>query len=53
MIGPWLRIDYIFHNRAFDAVSARRIDDATGAGHFPVLAKLVLAGAGKPGAPCE
>ena len=53
MFGPWLRIDYIFHNAAFDAVTARRIDDATGAGHFPVFAILTFVGVGNPGAPCR
>lgn len=53
LFGPWLRIDYIFHNAAFDAVSARRIDEAAGAGHYPVWAELALAGAGTPGEPCR
>ena len=52
-LGPWLRIDYILHDRAFDAVSARRVDDASGAGHYPVAADLVFAGAGAPGQPCS
>lgn len=53
MLGPWLRIDYIFHDAALDTMSARRVDDATGAGHYPVWAELLLVGAGNPGAPCE
>jgi len=52
-LGPWLRIDYILHSAAFDTVSVRRIDDAAGAGHYPVWAELALAGAGTPGKPCE
>lgn len=53
MLGPWLRIDYIFHNAALDTVSARRVDDVTGAGHYPVWAELRLVDAGKSGTPCE
>lgn len=52
-LGPFLRIDYIFHDSTFDAVAARRVDDATGAGHYPVWAELVFAGAGQAGSPCE
>jgi vancomycin resistance protein VanJ len=53
VLGPWLRIDYVFHNAAFAAVAARRIDDAAGAGHYPVWAELALLGAGQPGRPCR
>jgi endonuclease/exonuclease/phosphatase (EEP) superfamily protein YafD len=53
LLGPWMRIDYIMHNGAFDTVSARRIDDAVGAGHYPVAAELVLAGAGTPDKSCD
>jgi vancomycin resistance protein VanJ len=52
MLGPWLRIDYIFHNDAFDTAAVRRLAAAAGAGHYPVWAKLVLAGTGHPGEPC-
>ncbi len=52
-LGPWMRLDYIFHNASIDAVEIRRINDATGAGHYPLWAKLALAGAGKAGAPCR
>ena len=52
MLGAWLRIDYIFHNDAFDTAAVRRVEDAAGAGHYPVWAKLVLVGAGRPGQPC-
>jgi endonuclease/exonuclease/phosphatase (EEP) superfamily protein YafD len=52
ILGPWLRIDYIFHNDAFDTEAVRRIDDAAGAGHYPVWAKLVLVGVGRAGEPC-
>jgi vancomycin resistance protein VanJ len=52
ILGPWMRIDYIFHNDAFDTAAVRRIDDAAGAGHYPVWARLVLVGAGRPGEPC-
>lgn len=52
ILGPWLRIDYIFHNDAFDTVAVRRIDAAAGAGHYPVWAELVLVGAGYAGEPC-
>lgn len=51
--GPWLRIDYIMHDAGFDTVSARRITDAPGAGHYPVMAELALVGAGAPGTPCR
>ena len=47
-----MRIDYILHDGTFDTLSARRIHDATGAGHYPVAADLVFAGAGNPGQPC-
>jgi len=53
MLGPWLRIDYIFHDAALDTVSARRVDDVTGAGHYPVWAELHLVDAGKFGTPCK
>lgn len=53
MLGPWLRIDYILHDGAFDTLSARRVGDAAGAGHYPGAAELVLAGAGTPGRPCR
>lgn len=52
ILGPWMRIDYIFHNDAFDTAAVRRVADAAGAGHYPVWAKLVLAGAGRAGEPC-
>ena len=52
LIGPVMRIDYILHDNAFDTVSARRVPDATGAGHYPVVADLAFAGAGSPGEPC-
>lgn len=51
-LGPWLRIDYILHDAGFDTASARRVDDAAGAGHYPVMADLVFAGAGTNGARC-
>ena len=53
LLGPWLRIDFIFHNDAFAAKSAWRLTDATGAGHYPVLAELILLGAGTTGQPCR
>jgi endonuclease/exonuclease/phosphatase (EEP) superfamily protein YafD len=53
LFGPWMRIDYVLHDEAFDAVAARRIADATAAGHYPVWAELVLAGSGTAGAPCR
>lgn len=53
ILGPWMRIDYIFHNEAFDTAAVRRLDDAAGAGHYPVWAKLVLVGAGHAGEPCD
>jgi len=31
---PFMRIDYIFHDAAFDAAAIQRIDDASGAGHY-------------------
>jgi endonuclease/exonuclease/phosphatase (EEP) superfamily protein YafD len=52
MVGPWMRIDYVLHDSAFDTLAARRIDEAAGAGHYPVAADLVLAGSGTPGKPC-
>jgi endonuclease/exonuclease/phosphatase (EEP) superfamily protein YafD len=52
-VGPWMRLDYIFHNASFDTTEIRRINDATGAGHYPLWAKLVLVGAGKAGIPCK
>lgn len=52
ILGAWMRIDYIFHNDAFDTAAVRRLDAAAGAGHYPVWAKLVLAGAGQAGEPC-
>lgn len=52
-VGPLMRIDYILHDGAFDALSARRVGDATGAGHYPVAADLVFAGAGTAGQPCS
>jgi len=53
MLGPWMRIDYILHDQAFDTAAARRVEDAAGAGHYPVMAELVLAGAGAAGKPCD
>lgn len=53
IFGPWLRIDYIFHNDSFDAMAMHRVDEADGAGHYPLWAKLVLVGAGPPGEPCK
>jgi vancomycin resistance protein VanJ len=53
LIGPLMRIDYILHDGAFDTLSARRVDDLTGAGHYPVAAELALAGAGAAGQPCD
>ena len=53
LIGPLMRIDYILHDGAFDTVAMRRIGEATGAGHYPVAARLALAGAGAPGKPCD
>jgi endonuclease/exonuclease/phosphatase (EEP) superfamily protein YafD len=52
-LGPWMRIDYILHDGAFDAVSAKRVEDAAGAGHYPVMAELVFAGVGNPGTHCD
>lgn len=52
-LGPFVRIDYILHNRAFAAVSARRVKDATGAGHYPVVAQLVFREHGDDGAACR
>lgn len=52
-VGPLMRIDYILHDTAFDALSVRRVGDVTGAGHYPVAAELALAGAGTAGQPCN
>lgn len=51
--GPFVRIDYILHSKAFAAISARRLNDATGAGHYPVVAELTFIGRGESGAPCR
>lgn len=53
VLGPWIRIDYIFHNDAFTATAAQRVGDAAGAGHYPVLAELSFLGHGEPGSRCE
>ena len=53
LLGPLMRIDYIMHDGAFDTLAAHRIDNAAGAGHYPIAADLVLAGAGAPGAACD
>jgi vancomycin resistance protein VanJ len=53
VFGPFVRIDYILHNGAFAAVAARRIDDAAGAGHFPVWAELSFLGHGEAGGRCQ
>lgn len=51
--GPFIRIDYIFHNDAFAAVDARRINEVMGAGHYPVWAELVFLNHGEAGKPCR
>jgi len=38
---------------AFDAAAIQRIDDASGAGHYPIQAELIFAGAGEAGATCK
>jgi hypothetical protein len=43
MLGPFMRIDYIFHDGSF-APTIRRIDDASGAEHCSVQADLAFAG---------
>jgi vancomycin resistance protein VanJ len=53
IFGPFVRIDYILHNDAFAAISARRIDDATGAGHYPVWAELSFLGHGDAEERCQ
>lgn len=53
LFGPWVRIDYIFHNAAFAAIAASRVDDVSGAGHYPVSAELILKGRGDPGMRCR
>lgn len=53
ILGPFVRIDYVFHNDAFAAVAARRIDDATGAGHYPVWAELSFLGHGGADGRCR
>ena len=52
-LGPWVRIDYVFHGDAFVATAARRISDATGAGHYPVWAELSFLGHGDVHGRCE
>ena len=47
-LGPWLRIDYILYDGAFDTVAVRRLADSAGAGHYPVWAKLAFAGMARP-----
>ncbi len=51
--GPFVRIDYILHSQAFAAISAKRLNDATGAGHYPVVAELTFIGRGNSGTPCQ
>lgn len=53
IFGPFVRIDYIFHDDAFAAVAARRVNDAAGAGHYPVWAELAFAGHGGAGERCQ
>jgi vancomycin resistance protein VanJ len=53
IFGPFVRIDYVFHNDAFAAVAARRIDDAAGAGHYPVWAELSFLGHGDADGRCR
>jgi vancomycin resistance protein VanJ len=53
MLGPFVRIDYIFHSDAFAALAARRIGDAAGAGHYPVWAELAFLGRGDADEPCR
>jgi endonuclease/exonuclease/phosphatase family metal-dependent hydrolase len=52
-LGPWVRIDYIFHDASFAAVAAKRVADTVGAGHYPVQAELIFTGHGEPGAACR
>jgi len=51
--GPFVRIDYILHSKAFAAISAERLTDAIGAGHYPVVAELSFIAHGDSGAPCQ
>jgi vancomycin resistance protein VanJ len=53
ILGPFVRIDYIFHSDAFAAIAARRIGDAAGAGHYPVWAELSFLGHGSAQERCR
>lgn len=41
-VPPFMRLDYVFHDRTFRALEARVINDATGSDHRPLFVRLAL-----------
>jgi len=50
---PFLRIDYLFSDRGLVPVASRVLGEAAGSTHYPVWARYVFAGVGRPGYPCQ
>ena len=42
LLGPFLRIDHIFHNSFFQSLDAQVVNNAGGSDHFPIRATLTL-----------
>lgn len=51
-VMPFLRIDYLFSDRGMVPVASRVLGEHAGSTHYPVWARYVFEGMGRPGQPC-
>lgn len=52
MLGSWMRIDYILHDRRLRSLEAAVIGEAATSTHYPIRATLALPEGGTAGASC-